>query len=199
MKRFYDPWVGEAFKPGSGLLVLSESAYKWEDGEPGPDHPSTNTVGSWSLDEERWDRPGKSRGVYARTLTRTLSGKRWPSLAERISAWNEVAYSIYVQRAMDGPNDRPNGQDFQNGSEAFLEILELLKPARVVVTGKQIWNSMPVCDVGGETDQGAYRLKSGNLSWCLAVPHPQSRNPRYEWQEVGDKIRLFRQSELPTS
>jgi hypothetical protein len=197
MKLFYEPWIGDAFKSGSGLLILSESAYKWEDGEPGPDHPTVNTVNTWSLDQENWDRPGKSRGVYARTLTRTLSGKRWPTFDERTSAWNGVAYSIYIQRAMDGPNDRPNGHDFEDGSQAFLEVLELLKPSRVVVTGMQIWNSMPVCDAGGENHQGAYRLSSGNLSWCLAVPHPQSRKPRYNWQEVGDEIRSFCRLKLP--
>ena len=197
VKRFYNPWIGETFEHGSGLLLLSESAYKWDDDEPGPDHPLLNTVKAWSLDQERWDRPGRSKGVYARVMTRTLTGEQRPDLAKRTSAWNAVAYSIYVQRVMVGPNARPSKQDLEDGKDAFLDLLELLRPSRVVITTKKVWYALPACDMEGEGEQKAYRLNSGVLSWCLSVPHPQSRNPRYDWQHVHQQLGEFSESSLP--
>jgi hypothetical protein len=199
VKRFYDPWVGKDFQRGSGLLILSESAYKWEGGAPRSDHPSTNTVKCWSLDQERWDRPGRSKGVYSRALTRTLCGEMWPDEARRIAAWDRVAYSIYVQRVLSGPSVRPLMSDIAKEKEPFFELLECLQPSRVVITSRSVWTGMPACDVDGENYRGAYRLKSGHLVWCLAVPHPHSRHPRYDWKEVGGQIRGFCQAELRRS
>ena len=191
LPRIYDPWIGTAFQKGSGLLVLSESAYTWPGGGPKRDHPTVNTVQTWSICEDKWNHPGRGNGVYARVLTRTLCQKSWPSQAERTAAWNDIAYSIYVQRVLDGPKDRPKSEDISGSEQAFLELLELVQPSRVVVTGKTVWDLMPFFDANGAGENGAYKLTSGQLAWAIGVPHPQSRNPRYRWEEVGARLHDF--------
>ena len=192
-------WKGSKYKRRFGLLILSESAYCWETGCPKPNHPTENTVKCWSLDEKKWNQPGRHKGVYARAITRTLCADANPSYRERVAAWSSLAYSIYVQRAMQNSKDRPSKLDFERAEAPFLELLNVLRPARVFVTGHQTWDSMPYLDVVTEDRyRGAYRLKSGQLAWCLAVPHPQSRQKRFQWRDMAGVLADFRKEHLPT-
>ncbi len=197
MTRFYEPYQGKKFRKNPNLLILSESAYGWleEGAEVLPDehHPRRSTVEYWSL--ERFDAAGRE-GRYPKWLTRALCNSQAPDLKLRVEAWNAVAYSIYVQRPMHSKAERPTKTDFDESGEAFLELLNMLRPQRVLVTSLASWNHMPKLHVMHPTDHycGAYRLAAGELCWCLAVPHQRSR--RMGWQLLGETIQHFLAEDL---
>ena len=193
MARFFDPWTGINFKPGDGLLVISESAYCWQTNGhvecPQPDHPSGNTVNHWAI--EHFEERG-SEGRYAASVTRALCGVINPSRQERIAAWSQVAYSIYVQDAMPNQHARPTNVDMQNASRPFLDLLEELRPARVLVTSLTAWGAMPLTYLQPTDYLQAYRLEDGQLSWCQAVRHPRVNS----WKNLAREISELRSLDL---
>jgi hypothetical protein len=204
-ERFYNPYVGENFVRGSldrpgGLLILSESAYGWEEGGgglPDADHPLNNTVGLWAL-SDRFDNPGK-KARYVVWLTRALCRKKNPTQEERAVAWSNIAYSIYVQRRMESLSERPTLSDFENSGDAFLKIIEDLRPSKVLITSISSWCNMPFTQMDHPTDRtgkyGAYMLSDQSLVWCLGVPHQRAR--RMGWERLAQCIADFCQEELP--
>jgi hypothetical protein len=197
MKAFYKPWIGSEYRAG-GLLVLSESAYGTpEDGwSPKPNHPSENTVRYWVY--KRFEDRGRE-APYMAAITRALCLEKYPGLAERKLAWEKIAYSIYVQRPLKDVHQRPTSEDFTESGKPFLELLEDLRPRRVVMTGYQMWSHMPDTQIQIHDYKQAYRLKDGTLVWCLAVPHVQSRKEghRFRWEDIGQRIRDFVAEALP--
>jgi len=205
MKRFFNPHEGASFRRGSdettgGLLLLSESAYGWEEdggGMPGPDHPSENSVKFWAL-SERFETRG-TEGRYIAWLTKALCQTERPNGEQRNRAWAAVAYSIYVQCPMQNLSTKPTQKEFEDSGVPFLELIEELRPSRVVITSLTSWKSMPPTHLNHPSDDtencAAYRLSDGTLVWCLAVPHQRAR--RMGWRALGDAIAAFRRQQLP--
>lgn len=96
---YYKPWRGRAFER-TGILLLSESAYTWiDDGierNPSRNHPSECV--RCSID--RFDDRHFKLSRYFKLMTRALCRREAPSRSERMRAWNDVAYSIYVPRSV---------------------------------------------------------------------------------------------------
>ena len=190
----YDPWIGENYKPRAGFLILSESLYCLPDKDTGathiPDrqyHPDV-IVRIWGI-----QRFGSRGGYYSAKLTRTLCGVAYPSQLQRDKAWNEVALTSFVQRPMASIRQRPGPRDWSDGVAPFLQLLEELKPARVLVTGRQLWRNMPATQVQRGQYLQAYRCADGFLCWCLCVPHPSSRTlgDTYRWRTISTLISNF--------
>jgi len=190
---YYQPWLGTAYKEG-GLLVMSESAYYWKDGHPRPSHPTKHTV-----EHSAFQNFANRKFRFATALTRALCKEEWPTLETIRKAWNQIAYSIYVQRPLPATNSRPTEKDFIDSGRSFLKLLNLYKPSRVVITGYEAWEQMPHTQVVIHDYKQAYRLENGALAWCLAVPHVQSRKlgHRFKWQEIGSRIQDFQAERLP--
>jgi hypothetical protein len=193
MPKLFDPWVGGKYKSGSGLLIISESAYCWEvDGLrecPKADHPTGNTVQHWAL--QNFEERGKE-GRYPATVTRALCGKLSPTLEERTTAWDEVAYSIFVQTAMPDRHHRPCEEDFAEAQQPFLDLLEDLRPARVLVTGVTAWKNMPPTQLQSTNDLQAYRLRDGHLCWCRVARHPRILS----WRDLSKQLSEFMNQDL---
>jgi hypothetical protein len=194
-ERFYDPWCGSEYAKTKTLL-LSESAYSW-DGEEGEiKHPSRNhakeTV-EWAIKELADNR-------YVRLMTRAICGKTDPSLEERQLAWGQYAYSIYIPGTVGkGPGGVRTPEMWEAGAPQFIGLVNDLAVEKVIITGKTIWRNMPDCDVYLTDDLQAYRRRGGQLTWCLAVPHPANRYQGFDWQVVGDQIRYFRATTFPST
>jgi hypothetical protein len=205
MKMFYKPHEGRNFirgsarKPG-GLLILSESAYAWDEdggGCPGPDHPSEHSINLWAL-SDRFDNRG-NQGRYIAWLTKALCHQQRPTVKQREAAWSGIAYSIYVQRPMETLSMKPTLLDFENSGGPFLELVENLHPGKVLITSIASWKNMPFTQENHPTDKsdkyGGYRLSDQSLVWCLAVPHQRAR--RMGWERLGECIANFSKEKLP--
>jgi hypothetical protein len=192
---YFKPWKGSNYE-STRLLILSESAYSWKENgkrvDPGPTHP-TRMV--------QWGIKHFGENKYHRDLGRALCGKRAPSLSELEAAWNDVAYTIFVQRTVGSSVEkRPNTTRFGEAHTPFLHLIEKIRPSKVVVTGKAMWKQMPACHGPHICDDlQAYKLSDGSLVWALAVPHPgnRQRGEGFVWERVEAAIRAFRSMKFP--
>jgi len=191
-EAYYKPWRGSQYREG-GLLILSESAYCWDTGHPRPSHPTKHTV-----EHSAFKNFAKREFRFATAITRALCNEGWPAVETVQEVWNRIAYSIYVQRPLTTSNSRPTKVDFIESGPAFMKLLNTLKPSRVVITGYEAWEQMPHTQVIIDKYKQAYRLESGALAWCLAVPHVQSRKlgHRFKWREIGSRIQNFQAEQL---
>jgi hypothetical protein len=192
---FFRPWVGENYH-NTRLLILSESAYSWigKDGEvvrPSASHPKAQLL-------DKMENFHENR--FYRAMGRVLCGKMSPTYDELITAWNDYAYTIFVQNPLGlSARSRPTAKQFKDAFPHFLRLLERIRPSKVVVAGKLMWNShFPSCTGPHLNDcLQAYKLSDGALVWCFAIPHPSNRTEGFRWREVGESIRQFKSAELP--
>jgi hypothetical protein len=192
-ERYFQPWIGQGFSQ-SRTLLISESAYDWpgDDGNlytPQPAHPQESM--EWNIDHF-----GKNR--YFSQINRVLCMKSSPTREEMQSAWQELAYTIYVQKSVGvGPSVRPKAAQWIDAGPHLMTLLEDLRPLKVIITGKDAWNRMPYCSARLLDDIQAYRLKDGILVWCLALPHPASRNEGFAWESIAESVKWFRATQFP--
>lgn len=193
---YFRPWKGSNYE-STRLLILSESAYSWRENgkrvDPGPSHPTFQILRSMENFGKQKDQIAK----YYKAMSRALCNKEDPTYDELFRAWSDWAYSIFVQSTVGlGPENRPTNEQFIDAKPYFRSLLERIRPNKIVVTGKTMWNQMPDCDgLRLCDDLQAYKLSDGALVWCLALPHP-SRGI-FQWKWAGEYIRTFRSIKLP--
>jgi hypothetical protein len=195
---YFEPRIGGDYHR-TKVMILSESAYSWRHNgivvDPGPSHPTEN-LNHWGI--KNFGR----RGYYI-AMGRALCGKMKPSRDDLWRAWDEYAYTIFVQGTVGlGPKSRPSVRQWKEAEPHFLSLIEKMKirPLKVIVTGKTMWNSHMVCKGPHFCDDvQAHKLSDGSLVWCLAVPHPASRKKGsgFQWESVGKSIRTFRSINFP--
>lgn len=89
---------------------------------------------------------------------------------------------------------------YEQSKAAFTNLLEEMRPERVIVPGLDAWKNMPLdTDRFLCRDVQSYRLKLGAQAWCLALPHPANRQEGFSWVLAHESINLFRQIEFPRS
>lgn len=190
----FEPWIGSEYCR-TRLLIVSESAYSWkENGKvvgPGPTHPRFQILRSMECFPEQ---------KYYAAITRALCGKQSPTYDEQLNAWNQCAYTIFVQGTVGlGARTRPSDKQFRQAWPIFLETIQKMdpRPLKVVITGMTMWNNMVGIDGPHLSDHlQALRLSSGDLVWCLAIPHPAS-GLGFQWKWVGERIQAFRSIDFP--
>jgi hypothetical protein len=193
LKPYFSPWIGKRYD-SNRILVLSESTYDWtgEDGEiytPQPSH---------AQDSIPWHIKHFGQNRYFTALTRVLCGEKQPSVKRMEQVWNDYAYTVFVQGSVGyGPGTRPTPNQWTEAGAHFLLLLERIRPQKVIVTGLDMWAEMPECATGLLDDLQAYRLSNGDFVWCLALPHPANRRQGFSWDEISEKVRLFRASIFP--
>jgi hypothetical protein len=193
IEPYFEPYIGSHFSD-TRLMVLSESAYDWKEGKklitPPPAHPTRSLEHAMANIE--------TCATYFVSMSRALCGARKPTKAEMKAAWGQCAYTIFVQSTVGaGARKRPTGRQFKDAGPPFLSVLERLRPGKVIVTGIQLWKSMPNTAVQLGNDLQAYKLGDGTLVWCLAVPHPSNSRVGFRWQDVNETIGSFRSKNLP--
>jgi len=193
---YFKPCIGKKFS-AKKLLILSYSAYSWRDDHgkvqtPQRSHPKDSL--GWAFEDFR-------NGDYRRYFTgmsRALCRCKSFAVEEAKKVWDECAYTIYIQRTVGlGARTKPTSEQFKNAGPHFLTLIEKIRPSKVIVTGKTMWNQMPRTSVYRGADLQAYKLSDGTLVWCLAVPHPSNSTVGFQWKKVGESIRRFRSAKLP--
>jgi hypothetical protein len=192
---YFKPWIGKNYEANK-VLLMSESTYDWldEEGETvTPDRFHAQGSIGWNIENFR-------KNQYFTRLNRALCMTETPTAEQMKQAWDDYAYTVFVQGSVGfGAGTRPTEKHWQEAGPHFLSLLEQIQPLKVIVTGKDMWASMPDCAVYLVNDLQAYKLPNGQLVWCLALPHPANRVQGFRWREIGESIRLFKATNLPLS
>lgn len=193
-RAYFYPWKGSNYSK-TRVLILSESAYSWLDKgrivDPSPSHPSSQIL-HWGI--KHFGKPG-----YYKAMGQAICGTKTPTIDQLRRAWNDYAYTVFVQSTVGlGARKRPTKKQFGAAAPHLKSILEEIRPLKVIVTGKTMWNHHMRCDGPHLCDDlQAYKLLDGTLVWCLAVPHPANRTEGFKWEWVGENIRAFRSIKFP--
>ncbi len=191
--RFFKVFKGSQFE-STRTLILSESTYDWSEGDvtftPQPDHPETSL------------KVGIETGkiAYFKRMGQALCESYNPSPQEQRNQWERFAYSVYVQESVGhGAGVRPSPQQWSGAAANFKTLLEELRPAKVILTGRDMWErgGLPDGDEWLLNDLQAYRLEDKTLVWCLALPHTANRREGFNFEFVGASIRNFVASSFP--
>jgi len=97
-----------------------------------------------------------------------------------------------------GARKRPSASQWEEAAKQFLHLIEDIRPLKVIVTGSEMWrhHMLPTAIQRSDSLQ-AYRLSDGILVWCLALPHPSNSLVGFKWEEIGARIRRFKDAKLP--
>lgn len=136
------PWKGASyasgFRNGLKLLVLGESQYV-PSGKPWPDHPESYTREVVKDFIKLGDRKSYTMD-FAGKLHRILTGKPEPSEDEVKGAWSRVAYVNYIPEIVGyGAAASKDLKHWERGHRRLPELLDGLKPDRVLVLGRTNW------------------------------------------------------------
>jgi hypothetical protein len=118
---YFKPCIGKKFSTKK-LLILSYSAYSWRAGHgkvhtPRRSHPKDSLL--WAFEgfrEQQYQR-------YFTGISRALCGCERFAVEEAKKAWNECAYTIYIQRTVGlGARSKPTSEQFKNAGPHFLAL-----------------------------------------------------------------------------
>lgn len=187
------PWIGNRYQDGFNgrrLLVLGESHYdEWE----GDKHVLASDF---------------TRSCVLEAINRVNGAQFWKYIEQvllneyRIDGWapgggsqlwEALAFYNFVQSPISGgPRSRPGWKQFDESRRPFRAVLEALRPERVLVCGKGLWEGMETVTIKEDylhDDLQAYRLEDGTKVWCFATVHPSSG--RYSWTRLYPLIKNF--------
>lgn len=199
---FFEPWVGKDYHSGGifkkRILVLGESHYC---GSP-------NCMGKCGLKNfPEGCEDLTTTGVIEKYLSGFKDGwtNTWlkfeRSLVNKVTSiedsnaiWNSLAFYNFLQVAMQKAREGGTFQDYEDAREAFLEVIELLKPELIIVWGvTRLFDNLP--DKGwipGDEKlidnypirNGYYQLVDGTKSRVIGVYHPSTGYTWDWWYKV---------------
>lgn len=189
----FRPWVGKQYGE-TKLLLLGESAYSWQDKNGQWQHPTPDLP--TEMVNEVLDDFGSTNDMrFMKTLSRGLAGEKEPSKDRLHHVWHLVAFTNYVGGTVgEGPRERPTSAMWKAAECAFPNILNKLRPRRIIVLGKTMWSKMPDTDVYITDDVQGYSLEDGSVAVCWALHHPSAR---LSWTRLADTIHFALGRELP--
>ncbi len=133
----FSPWIGSEFRRQEiRLLLLGESHHAYED--EGVDEQLTRLVVECYINatsHEPWH-------DYFSKLSRLVRGRDYPlNHDSKEKFWNSVSFYNYIQEIVDdhGHGARPTPDMWSTAMEPFGEVVRLLKPTHVIVTGVDLW------------------------------------------------------------
>ena len=193
----FRPWVGEHYgESESRLLLLGESAYSWRDENNKLQHPTLD-LPTEIVNEVLDDFENADNMPFMKKLSRGLAGEKEPSKERLHHVWHRVAFTNYVGgTAGEAPRERPTRDMWKAAKHAFRpNILNKLRPRRIIVIGKTMWSEMPKEDVYMTDDVQGYFLDDKSVAVCWALPHTSAG---LSWTQLAEIIH-FTMGELPRS
>lgn len=186
------PWVGKFYESPKNLqhktLVLGESNFTT------PEKFKSDLVVNCVEDDISID-PSHQRDTtgfcrFSTKIRRIVFGKE-----ESIGPagfWQDVAFYNFVQSLVaDESRIRPTQEMWHESVPAFVEIVSVLKPSRILVLGKENWANLVRHIENAPLDSFSSRLNVGATETIAGyINHPSSSLSYATWQPVAHKLLL---------
>lgn len=196
----FNPWVSEAYKNGNGiygkLLIMGESHYiddeeedditqQLDSAQSGPSEFTTSIVDGFI--NKKWELN------FFRNLG-LLFNKN-----DQYEIWENVAFANAIQVGLKTSTSQPTIKDISTVIPAFWELLELLKPGKILICSKRMWNNwMPDSDTRcqkiGEIECNGkystiweYNYENGRCT-AIGINHPSSYFSYSNWEPL---VKMF--------
>jgi len=137
----FHPWIGAEYGSvgihGRRLLILGESHY-----ESNPGEVNVATQGTLTLEcIQRAIQGDAGFGFYSK-IADAVSGETLRTPEQCSGFWKRVTFYNYVQRLLNTAGERPSKADLSSAAPAFFDLLRLVEPDAVLVTGKAVWDAI---------------------------------------------------------
>ena len=175
---FY-PWRGEDYDSaplGKRILILGESLYDWEAGNPVQQWPS---ITQDSI-QEQVDGNGPTYKFWTNIAAAFLG--HLPNQQEKAFFWNAVAFYNYVQQSVGfGPRCRPTEEIWRatKNEALFFHLIKSIQPEVIIVLEYELWSYMPkqnrrqgpIIGTEGRPETVIYKNQNGeSLAYCIKHP-----------------------------
>lgn len=203
---FYYPRVGKNYEKGFNgvkLFILGESHYCGEKCEI-CGKQSNNDCSDFTIKVlSRYINYKKGNGEHEdwmRTFTRFTNVLLEEQVDNEtlIDFWDSVIFYNYVQSSTEGPRISPTSQQFKEGKDAFIEVLEEYKPDLILVWGERLWDNLP--DIGRWGNENILDNENGRFYYykienkeipAYSIYHPSTQYFNYEYSKyLKESIRL---------
>lgn len=182
-KLYFKPWVGSQFaKQKHPLLLLGESHYD--------KYGNTSPNFTCELVQEMID--GERYPYFVRVAT--LLDKHPNEM------WDNIAFSNIFQRMMANGSAQPTTSDWNTVADNFEEIVNYVKPQRLLVMSKRLWEKLP-----DKNEELVEKLSVNNLSsnifkyqfphgscYAVGINHPSrmygNKGTPAEWKLLVQKF-----------
>ncbi len=199
---FFHPWIGKNYKNGiknKKILIIGEShicgGCKEQCGDLNIEDKECREMTTIAVRHFLDYKQGKvDFKHWMNTYTRFSNVFQNKKLSEdeMFEFWNNISFYNYVQFATNEARISPSSDEFTNSENAFLEILDELKPDLVIAWGDRLWSNMPL---GGQYKKsesskinwgkGLYYYKLENTEIpVMCTYHPSSSAFNYGWYEI---------------
>jgi hypothetical protein len=188
---FFEPWVGPQYRSAGldrcRLLILGESHYGSEKWDP-PGEFTRAVIKRWAIDGPT--------GRFFTVTCRLVRGGEIPSVEQRTSFWNSVAFFNYVQDWVgEQPRDRPKPEQWAKSAEPFRRVLRELQPHAILVLGQDLWWHVSQAVTPAKPAHAPAGSPLSELPGfepkplACAVNHPSSAGFQYEkWRPSVDAL-----------
>lgn len=184
--RFY-PWVGKNYdkKQSSKLLLIGESHYEKKKNDS---KNLTKEVVKNFLKEKDMRTP------FFKNVGFILNPKNV------YTPWNNIAFANAIQICLSDAKSQPTDEEIATILPAFNEYLNLLKPSKVLILSRRLWEHwLWKCNWGSKASKHLkangkqsqvweYKYNGGNCL-CMGIYHPSSIgfSPK-SWKPLVDKF-----------
>ena len=178
------PWVGKSYNDagyrGRKLLILGESEYEW--------HPEAlqPEIATWLITANA--NGGLRNPFYTKIYNSFSDEPKRQSLEHFAEFWNSVAFYNYIQEKVGTtPRQRPTWEMWPRWRDTFLLVLEKLKPNRVLVLGRALWNNLNALGLigNGMNNEAFFSIGDGKSIKVAHIPHPASFGFKpSEWKKI---------------
>jgi hypothetical protein len=189
----FKPFIGENYdKQEFKMLVLGESHYLSNSDilEYENNNKNTETITTSVLLRFLNYKTGKKCfEIWMNTFTKfcnVLEGRK-TSKIETFNFWKNCSFYNYVQTPMIGPRISPSKEEFKKSLNAFLIVLDEVKPDIIFIWGYRLWNNLP-------REQFFEKIKINNNEIQLfhkiplkVLPHPSSSKFNYNLSNIISK------------
>jgi hypothetical protein len=189
----FQPWVGSRYYDNGNLFLFGESHYlddvpnEEDDFSAGYDNMTIETIRDNHLAEKDMRTP------YFRNIGRLF----YPN--DYYTIWNEISFANAIQIGMPNAKSQPGSREIATIAPAFKLYLDVLKPSKVLVLSKRLWNYWLPEDNGQYVRQisanGKYSTVweyqyEGGRCLAMGIKHPSWMfgYSCHDWRPLVDKF-----------
>jgi hypothetical protein len=186
----FQPWVGKNYGkgPDGKILLLGESHYS--DDKADDESNFTTCVVKNHL-------YGDGGSPFFRKTGYAFNTNDWKLI------WSQVAFANLIQDCLEGVKAQPNQEQKDSVNMSFPILLDSLKPGKVIVLSKRMWNDWLTgdrCEKVTALEENGYRSEIWQYKYpygkCLVMGTYHPSNPKFSSSRYQPLIKEFLALEL---
>lgn len=179
-KIVFKPWIGNTYqKAKTKILILGESHYCGDETELSG---VTNKVMDTLIDYYKGNNPFEPWMRTFAKFANVFAGRQLSNI-EKQQFWQQIMFYNYVQQPTKGPRIAPSFENFQSSYGAFLEVIDLHNPNKIILWGNRLWNNIPKKDVVDKNGVSVLQIKGKEIQLKI-IFHPSST--RFSYKITGE-------------